>query len=184
MKNMDSKMIGTPAMATKVLKVVAVVLVIYAILRLMVFTGIFTGFGDVAAAVMIALICGYFAGKSRREQREQEVEDEDDEMLAEAPVLAEPVAHTEPAVEPVAPVKPATEPVAPVEPAAATTPVVDYDNLQPDDLDAFDRADRDRKVRLIRIGMERKAFNADSAKLDEAKKRQAELLAEGEKAVK
>lgn len=109
-KSMNNTMIGTPAKATKALKVVAVVLVIYAVLRLMVLTNLFTGFADVVAAVMIALICGYFAGKTRREQHEQEVEDEDEEMLAEAPVLAEPVAPAKPATEPVASAEPATEP--------------------------------------------------------------------------
>ncbi len=172
-KNMDSKVIGTPAKATKILKIIAVVLVIYAILRLMVFTGIFTGFGDVAAAVMIALICGYFAGKARREQHEHDVEEDDDKMLTEAPVLAEPV--------------PTTEPIAHVEPAAkpaVTTPVVDYDNLQPDDLEALERAEKYRKLRLIKLGMERESFNADDAKLKDVMAKQAELLAEGEKAVK
>lgn len=182
-KSMDSKMIGTPAKANKILKVTVALLAIYAVLRLMVLTNLFNGFGDVVAAVMIALLCGYFAGKARREQHECDVEEEDDKMLTEAPVLAEPVATT-PIAEPVT----ATEPVAPVEPAAktvaTTTPAVDYDNLKPDDLEALERAEKYRKLRLIKLGMEREAFNADDAKLKDVMAEQAKLLAEGEKAVK
>ena len=179
----DIKMIGTPAKANKILKVVVALLAIYAVLRLLVLNNIFSGFADVVAAVMIALICGYFAGKTRSDQREHEAEEADEEMLTEAPVLAEPVATT-PTAEPV----PATESVAPVEPAAkpvtTTTPVVDYDGLKPDDLEALERAEKYRKLRLIKLGMERESFNADDAKLNDVMAEQARLLAEGEKAVK
>ncbi len=175
----DIKMIGTPAKANRILKVVVALLAIYAVLRLLVLNNIFSGFADVVAAVMIALICGYFAGKTRNDQREQEAEEADEEMLAEAPVLAEPVATT-PTAEPV----PATEPVAPVAKSVATTPVVDYDSLKPDDLEALERAEKYRKLRLIKLGMERESFNADDAKLNDVMAEQARLLAEGEKAVK
>ncbi len=83
--------------------------------------------------------------------------------------------------------RPVAEPVV-AEPATSSsvepTPVVDYDNLQPDDLEALERAEKYRKLRLIRLGKECESFNADDEKLKSVMAKQAELIAKGEKAVK
>lgn len=90
MRNFNNSTIGNSVKISKALKVVAAVLVVYGVLRLILFTALFNGVGDVVGAFVIALICVYFSGKCCREQHEREVEAEDEAMLEEAPVLAQP----------------------------------------------------------------------------------------------
>lgn len=106
MRNFNNSTIGNSVRISKTLKMVAAVLVVYGVLRLILFTALFNGVGDVVGAFVIAVICVYFAGRCCCVQHEREVEAEDEAMLEEAPVLAQPT--------PVAPV---------VQPSQAATAV-------------------------------------------------------------
>ena len=85
----DCKLVGKTKNWLKGLIVGAVLLLAWVVARLLIVKDLFqSNMADVVAAMCIAGIFLYFAGKYRN----VEAEEEDENVLAEAPVLAQPVA--------------------------------------------------------------------------------------------
>ena len=166
MRNMNST-VGKPSKVSKVLMVIAAVLAVYAILRLAIPTSLISGFGDVIAVVLIALLLVYFSGKCCREQHEQEVEEADEQMLAEAPVLAQPTQAAP------APVAATTSPEATATEAAKQFVAPSYRNgMSIKDAQMYVDGEK------IAIMEQSETVNQHQSQIDEAARKRSQLVAD------